>query len=463
MSTTISAPPKERAAVASQGNGDSLGVLMKAPVVELPMASSDLLLLDEAEKRAMGVRSVRDWMITTSLPWLSRVKKTQEKLGSDYLDQEIEVTDGTTKKLTTVREQQVEFEEDVAQFLDHQNLLIRRAANEAFISFRVSQTSSMENLHQTLEDMASEGFLVNDPEGLVQGTKWEQRFSLAKNDERFGYFTDEQEQKFSALVRDSVNHFKEEQRVQFLAKKAELRRRSEISPLDLWNGEPGLCFLEVLEETVDGRVFSKVHILVRQDKDGKIHPEDVAENFFLPKVDEMKQRKVFVHVYFLRTREGRLKKGSELGNLRRPEKYLSPAEFEDWRRQASSIILFRHLLRRALEPVLKRAEADGKEQGAWEDLKSQATVTSKEFFLEEKEGFCAVALDSLSRWINRLLVERWDGKIRIAGFLPHEEESLSDCMDVYEEREKFSGIPEPLGSFLRAGWGQAAREATKPA
>lgn len=427
---------KKKMETVGEGLGAIREALAKMPTVVIPKIDLLRIPREEREKMAEEIRTkareIRDWVGT-------------------ILVQLEEVQTDTREAQELIAKEVAEAKQGLEEFLGHETLAFRRAARLGYLCYRFSgPVTNHDDLWALIQDLVEGGYLEENSEGPLQvGYKY---FRVT---EACCFGEEETEVIVSAFnkLRQEMERQVRQERKQ---KSAKLRKEATTDYRPLLGGLDGNYVLEVPPEryVIKGKEMWRgggtLRVFCQNDC---IYPEGASGS-----IDEAVAEAMGMEIHVL---------ASSLHRSKPP--FIKGLDSD----KARKVQLLWHLLKRGITAAMEQAAMEGIQ----EELSKEATISDKEFFLEEKFGTCLAVFQGVWKAGNGtptvrnlfFLVERKevnkDGRtvrqIQVVKTPDHLEDFLAGCQGQYEEKgEKFEGLPQPLKAVLQAIYGQIQKAAS---
>ncbi len=483
-----------KATVIASSNGGNLAIPLSAvtektadpgkagleapPEVTIPDEVVGESQLEKARRVLQGTKGrasgIRQWLVKNGLPFVRQVDDIVKSEGEDYLEMAIEVVTTKDGEKSTVQKPagQVrnEFVDSIDGYLNWPEdgvvgKLIRRAGHSAVVMFEIGQAQSLPDLHSALADIYRRGYLDEAEDGKIRGPGGK-NYSLT-DDKRFGEMGNDPEtvKEIVDLINVQVARFRREFYQDAKAVERRLVGESKMSIADLCDGQVtgnGLCALKLVPHD---RFRDEGVLQVRLDEDGRIWPM-VGSGRLQEIVASLQNSKAFITLDSLFNADGDLEEKPPRFNSRIR---LGEEEFRAW---VGLRIKFWHWVRQGVANSLRESERqkkaeEAKQAGAERIQKIKDALTDDRPIIDEKQWLSGKAGDTI------LVNERWDdnGKlyplvvvrvrrevkdeafISIVSTSPDSAELFDGVKGEYAEGERFQGVKDPLGRFLRAMYG----------
>lgn len=343
----------------------------------------------------------------------------------------------------------------IHSFMNHPEAAYRQAAWVAFLVHKI-KSATVGNQPETIEwlsKMVSDGYLEEgDHHAPLQA--WKKYFRVPEA----ACFTRPEFEEVKAAMNELVERVTQAKAQQRLVRVAKLQKQANLQPAETFvKGSEGTSFVFVPPQISDrgGKIEIRRagYLLVEVTHDERIFPLEGVGSFE-EKVAEANQNGIFIKSYTLAWDFPPTK-----------QKLLEAGLSEE---QVSSFLFCWYLLKRA-KSLLEQTNQHEEERL---ELSKEVSISEEKFFLEGQDGYVLVDFKGVwETWTPDkadqsgkrqkkkevyslfLVVRREEAQISIASCPSHLREFFSQCMGTYTERQKFSGVPEPLRSILQSQYG----------
>jgi len=415
------------------GNGlDALSVLtqerLELSLPETPGVPDQKNIRARAKKIKEGIPQIKEW-IGKALAFLDWFRKLPRIEREAVPVSEVEKVEKGLRRLLQ--------EEPVRAW--------RRAAWEALFEHYFSQEApNTQEAKRTVNNLVEGGYLLLNSKGVGCINAFGRTYSVPPE----SCFERNELDHLQEMITCFFRAITERERAKWRETTESLLEQSELSLKEFLEGTPGKFALRVPPEQIinystgEPTGFWRPGGTLLVESDGKVIRPLAAAGRIEAGVKEAKELGVYL---FLNT----------LAHTSPPRpKALGPE-------RQRKISLLWYLLQRGIKAL------EQKERLLFlrERFKEKATVSPEEFFLQGEPGLCAA--EFRGRWrtpegeqINNVffLVQREIHQghkyLTLKKIPPHLKKLLNHCLKTHPEGEKFQGVDQPLGTILRAIFGQ---------
>lgn len=264
---------------------------LERPPIDRKMDVSAIELLDlefrqVEEKDEQIAPSVGEWMESTALPDLDKIRGMVARLGDKFL--ELSAGKDENGQPMTFRQQQKMYEDLIFGYLNaalqvgenmegNKPMLvpcpkIRAAAHLALLKHRFSVEMDRDQFLAQVELSIADGYFVRDDDGYIH--VWQRRYALS-DDEKFGKLGEAQERMLAEIIGQHVGRLNKAFAGRTQIRIEEFAGQSKISPKELLEVQEGSTLVHVPQDP-DNRRNGEVYLFLNGDGEGKVYLLDAV-------------------------------------------------------------------------------------------------------------------------------------------------------------------------------------------